>query len=229
MNTLAIRILHDYVACERRRAPADRGRCRPEGGRCLSVSIPTVSGASRNAPNRSTPDRRVDRKLWRQAFDKTGLHALMDAEARRKFEDALEKKPLPFTIENVRGEFPPSPGSPTPCSRARLQRVPPALAVRLPRTSANPSDRAQCIRTGWFRPRWMKSGLEVKITTAPTGSTTSIASSRPFAGVPYIPRSLESALSAAMAGPICEMSLSDQGFPNGMRASSSGERTCWSG
>lgn len=49
--------------------------------------------------------KRIDQRFWRHAFYKTGLHSLMDAEARKSYENALEQHPLPFTVENVRSEF----------------------------------------------------------------------------------------------------------------------------
>ncbi len=46
--------------------------------------------------------REVDRRLWRRAFDLTGLLQYMDAEARNSFEKDLEKAPPAFELENIR-------------------------------------------------------------------------------------------------------------------------------
>ena len=47
----------------------------------------------------------VDRGLWRSAFDKTGFMQIMDAQARREFEDSLVKTPPDFTEGNIRSIF----------------------------------------------------------------------------------------------------------------------------
>lgn len=44
----------------------------------------------------------VDRRLWRHAFDKTGLMQYMDAQARKEFERSLDKEPPAFTEKNCR-------------------------------------------------------------------------------------------------------------------------------
>lgn len=44
----------------------------------------------------------IDRRLWRHAFDKTGLNQYMDAKARREFDNSLEKEPPPFTMATAR-------------------------------------------------------------------------------------------------------------------------------
>ncbi len=46
--------------------------------------------------------RDLDRMLWRQALNATGLPRYMDDEARRLFEDGLERSPPPFEAETVR-------------------------------------------------------------------------------------------------------------------------------
>lgn len=49
--------------------------------------------------------RDIDRKLWRTAFDKTGLMQLMDAQARTDFERDLHINPPEFTEDNIRSTF----------------------------------------------------------------------------------------------------------------------------
>ena len=44
----------------------------------------------------------VDRRLWRNAFDKTGLFQFMDRKAKAEFENSLDKEPPEFTFETVR-------------------------------------------------------------------------------------------------------------------------------
>lgn len=46
--------------------------------------------------------RKVDRGLWRHAFDRTGLLQFMDEQARKEFERELEKNPPPFEVETIR-------------------------------------------------------------------------------------------------------------------------------
>lgn len=45
---------------------------------------------------------RIDRDLWRVAFEQTGLMQIMDAQARAEFERDLDKSPPAFTEANVR-------------------------------------------------------------------------------------------------------------------------------
>lgn len=47
----------------------------------------------------------IDSRLWRFSFDYTGLMQIMDAEAKRKFMDEVERSAPPFTIENIRSTF----------------------------------------------------------------------------------------------------------------------------
>ncbi len=44
----------------------------------------------------------LDKRLWRHAFNKTGLSQYMDAKAKRQFEESLERKPPEFSMDNVR-------------------------------------------------------------------------------------------------------------------------------
>jgi hypothetical protein len=46
--------------------------------------------------------REIDQRLWREAFDKTGLMQFMDRKARTEFENSLEKNPPEFTMDAVR-------------------------------------------------------------------------------------------------------------------------------
>ena len=46
--------------------------------------------------------REIDKRLWREAFDKTGLMQYMDSQAKREFENSLEKEPPEFTMNAVR-------------------------------------------------------------------------------------------------------------------------------
>jgi hypothetical protein len=46
--------------------------------------------------------RELDRKLWRRAYDQTGLANFFDATAKREFEASIERNPPPFTLENAR-------------------------------------------------------------------------------------------------------------------------------
>lgn len=47
----------------------------------------------------------LDRKLWREAFDKTGFMRLMDAEAVRAFNRDLDKNTPEFNEDNIRSTF----------------------------------------------------------------------------------------------------------------------------
>ncbi|MEQ8234288.1 MAG: DUF4942 domain-containing protein [Gammaproteobacteria bacterium] len=47
----------------------------------------------------------LDRRMWRIAFDLTGLMQLMDATARKEFDRSLEKSPPEFTLDNIRATF----------------------------------------------------------------------------------------------------------------------------
>ena len=49
--------------------------------------------------------RTLDRRLWRQAFDKTGFMQLLDQQAKDKFENDVEKNPPPFTEANIQETF----------------------------------------------------------------------------------------------------------------------------
>lgn len=49
--------------------------------------------------------RDVDRRLWAQLLDKSGMRSFMDAEARAQFAADLEKNAPPLTVENVRATF----------------------------------------------------------------------------------------------------------------------------
>ena len=44
----------------------------------------------------------IDARLWRHAFDKTGLFQYMDSIAKDEFDKGLEKEPPEFNIDNVR-------------------------------------------------------------------------------------------------------------------------------
>lgn len=44
----------------------------------------------------------IDRRLWKHAFDKTGLMQYMDRKAKQEFDSQLDKNPPEFTIENCR-------------------------------------------------------------------------------------------------------------------------------
>jgi hypothetical protein len=46
--------------------------------------------------------REIDRRMWRHAFDKTGLMQYMDGKARKEFDKELDKNPPAFTMENCR-------------------------------------------------------------------------------------------------------------------------------
>ena len=45
--------------------------------------------------------REIDRRLWRRAFDLTGLRQVMDSKAIREFDTSLEKSPPTFTMDNA--------------------------------------------------------------------------------------------------------------------------------
>lgn len=47
----------------------------------------------------------LDKRLWRQAFDYTGFMQLMDREEKAKFMEEVERKPPPFTLQNIRSTF----------------------------------------------------------------------------------------------------------------------------
>lgn len=47
----------------------------------------------------------LERTLWRIAFDKTGFMQLMDAEAKSRFFEEVEKNPPEFTEANIRSTF----------------------------------------------------------------------------------------------------------------------------
>lgn len=47
----------------------------------------------------------LDRRLWAQAFDKTGFMQLMDAKARNEFDNSLRNKPPVFSLENIQTTF----------------------------------------------------------------------------------------------------------------------------
>lgn len=49
--------------------------------------------------------KQLDELLWRFSFDYTGFMQIMDAEAKSKFMDEVERKAPPFTIENIRATF----------------------------------------------------------------------------------------------------------------------------
>lgn len=63
-------------------------------------------------PYRATPEpslegfrQELDTRMWRVAFDKTGLMQLMDATARQEFDRSLERNPPEFTLDNIRATF----------------------------------------------------------------------------------------------------------------------------
>lgn len=50
--------------------------------------------------------RYIDQRMWRLAFDRTGLLQIMDAKAVKEFEAGLEKKDAPaFTMDNIRTTY----------------------------------------------------------------------------------------------------------------------------
>lgn len=68
--------------------------------KALSNLIWPFDAHPRNSLDETT--REIDRRLWRHAFDKTGLMQYMDAQARREFERDLDKAPPEFTEDNCR-------------------------------------------------------------------------------------------------------------------------------
>jgi hypothetical protein len=49
--------------------------------------------------------KQIDQRLWRHAFDKTGLFQYMDSIAKSEFDESLKKAPPAFTIDNVRSSL----------------------------------------------------------------------------------------------------------------------------
>jgi hypothetical protein len=55
--------------------------------------------------NRKEFGKQLDRNLWRLAFEKTNLMQVLDAEARKEFEKALDEDTPEFTVANIRSTF----------------------------------------------------------------------------------------------------------------------------
>lgn len=195
------RSLHDYIECR-----ADVVRLLSEADSMLRTADAAMKrfypyGLGRASTCYEDLPRQiaeVDRKLWRQAYDKTGLHALMDAEARRKFDDALERNPLPFTLDNIKAEF----FAFRQTSDAMFARGVYNVFLRLARSGYRTNDRepfeigAKCILTYMISPRFA-GGLEVAYRAADQLNDIDRVI-KILDGQTYVPRSLESAINGAL-------------------------------
>jgi len=61
-----------------------------------------ISISSKPNDSLETIYKQIDTKLWRVAFDKTGLSNYFDRETKRQFESDIESNPPEFTVSNIR-------------------------------------------------------------------------------------------------------------------------------
>lgn len=194
------RSLHDYIDCRE-----DVIRLLTHAHETLDTAASAMRrfypyGLSmQDKPHNSLAEsiKEVDRKMWRQAFDKTGLHTFMDADARRQFEDALERRPVPFTLENVRTELLSFRQNADEMYARGVYNVFRQLPAGYRTNTREPFELGRKAIMTLFSPRW-SSGIELSRYRLDLVNDIDRVF-KTLDNAPYVPRSLESAINAAMA------------------------------
>ncbi len=158
----------------------------------------------------------IDARLWRVAFDKTGFLTLMDAEAKSKFFEQVQKDAPEFTESNIRSTFLSLSQDAGKMFARGLVNVFRRLS-RVHRTNTNSPFKVneKAILPGMFRQRYDR-GLEVSHYTHEYLNDIDRVI-KTLAGETHHPRSLEMAVNAAMVdGSVYEDAFYQiKGFGNG--------------
>jgi hypothetical protein len=83
-----------------------------QGYRVLEMSEKKVKDVARYGGPRmydvASPDKarhEIDKAFWRAAFERTRMMEIMDSKARKEFDNALERKPPVFSLDNIESQY----------------------------------------------------------------------------------------------------------------------------